>query len=157
VRGQRWFECEGGKKDDHQYGWPGTRWAAFLGGCIGQWAIIFPHEPTSGFKPRREWTTEDVTEQLRQGRKHPCWTTLNNVAQPYRAQGAHEKALQYYEEAHDVVREKLGDWHPSVTTTLNNIALIYKGQGAFEKMLHYYEEALEIWGGMPLKSGERCP
>jgi len=47
-------------------------------------------------------------------------------------QGENEKALQYYEEALDISREKLGDRHRSVATTLNNIAGVDRAQVALQ-------------------------
>jgi len=69
----------------------------------------------------------------------------DNIAEVYRAQGAYEKALQYYEEALDIRREKLGDRHPSVATTLNNIGWVHRNREDYSTALRFFREAHEIW------------
>jgi len=59
-------------------------------------------------------------------------------------QGAYEKALQYYEEALGIRREKLGDRHLEVATTLNNIGWVHWNREDFRTALRFFHEAHNI-------------
>ena len=44
----------------------------------------------------------------------------------------------------EIVREQLGDRHPSVATSLNNLAVLYETQGRYGEAEPLYQQALEI-------------
>jgi len=97
----------------------------------------------------RTWLTEITHAAVEKSKRSGGRSTkhaLTCVCAGYfiKAQGAYEKALQYFEEALNIYRGNLGDRHPYVASTLNNIAGVYDNQGAYEKALQYYEEALDI-------------
>ncbi len=64
------------------------------------------------------------------GPNHPkVATTLNNLAELYRAQGQYSAAEPLYKQALAIWEKALGPNHPDVARTLNNLAVIYKKTG----------------------------
>ena len=61
------------------------------------------------------------------GPNHPnVATSLNNLAELFRAQGQYAAAEPLYQRALAIVEKALGPDHPSVATSLNNLALLYE-------------------------------
>jgi len=78
-------------------------------------------------------------------KEHPfVATSLNNLAELYRVQGAYEQALPLSERALAIWEKIFGKEHPSVATSLNNLALLYEAQGAYEQALLLFERTLAI-------------
>ncbi len=64
------------------------------------------------------------------GADHPnVATSLNNLAELYRAQGRHAEAEPLVCRALAIFEQALGADHPLVATNLNNLALLYQAQG----------------------------
>ncbi len=57
-------------------------------------------------------------------------TSLNNLAELYRAQGNYTEAEPLYKRSLAIIEKVLGPEHPNVATSLNNLALLYDTQGA---------------------------
>ena len=67
------------------------------------------------------------------GDDHPnTLTTMNNLAETYRAQGKTEAAAMLHEEVLQKSRRILGDDHPDTLTTMSNLAETYQAQGKSE-------------------------
>lgn len=61
------------------------------------------------------------------GPNHPHVTTsLNNLAELYRAQGQYAAAEPLYKRALAINEKALGSKHPDVATSLNNLAALYR-------------------------------
>jgi len=71
-------------------------------------------------------------------------TTLNNLAELYRAKGDYDAALPRYECALVIVKKVFGPEHPHVAATLNNLAGLYQNKGDYDAALPRYERALAI-------------
>ncbi|RRR75209.1 MAG: tetratricopeptide repeat-containing protein, partial [Candidatus Viridilinea halotolerans] len=79
------------------------------------------------------------------GAEHPqTATSLNNLAELYRAQGNYGAALPLYERALAISEQVLGAEHPATATSLNNLAGLYRAQGNYGAALPLYERALAI-------------
>ena len=66
------------------------------------------------------------------GANHPnVATSLNNLAELYRAQGRYADAEPLYKRALAIQEKALESNHPYVATSLNNLALLYKTQGRY--------------------------
>jgi tetratricopeptide (TPR) repeat protein/nucleoside phosphorylase len=79
------------------------------------------------------------------GKDHPLTaTSLNNLADLYRATGQYEQALPLSQRALEIWERVLGTDHPSTATSLNNLAALYDSTGQYEQALPLYERALEI-------------
>ncbi|CAF0797166.1 unnamed protein product [Adineta steineri] len=59
-------------------------------------------------------------------------------------QGAHEKAIWYYEQGLEIKQKALPSNHLSLATSFNNIGLVYDNMGEYSKALSFYEKALAI-------------
>ncbi|MDA0265876.1 MAG: tetratricopeptide repeat protein, partial [Cyanobacteria bacterium] len=90
-------------------------------------------------------------EQL--GDRHPfVATSLNNLAELYRAQGRYGEAEPRHLEALAIRRQQLGDGqgpvgdhrHPDVAQSLNNLAELYHDQGRYGEAEPLYLESLAI-------------
>ena len=71
-------------------------------------------------------------------------TILNNLGMAWKAKGAYDKAIDYYERALELGRKVLGREHPKVATYLNNLGTAWDSKGAYYKAIGYYKQALEI-------------
>jgi tetratricopeptide (TPR) repeat protein len=71
-------------------------------------------------------------------------TSLNNLAELYRAQGLYAKAEPRLQQSRARMKKALGPEHPDVATSLNNLALLYDAQGLYAKAEPLYQEALAI-------------
>jgi Tfp pilus assembly protein PilF len=77
------------------------------------------------------------------GPEHPdTLTSLNNLANAYRATGQLPKALPLYEQALAKGKEKLGPDHPDTVTIMNNLAGVYLRAGQRDKALPLLEQTL---------------
>ena len=79
------------------------------------------------------------------GADHPdTASSLNNLAELYRAQGRYEDAEPLYDQALSIRRRVLGADHPSTARSLNNLAGLYYVQGRYSEAVPLYKEAVEI-------------
>ncbi len=79
------------------------------------------------------------------GPEHPeTGTSLNNLAELYRAMGAYEKALPLFARALAISEKTQGPEHPETGISLNNLALLHGAMGAYEKALPLYTRALAL-------------
>ncbi|WP_141508825.1 tetratricopeptide repeat protein, partial [Candidatus Chloroploca asiatica] len=86
----------------------------------------------------------DIRERVL-GPEHPATaTSLNNLAELYRAQGQYAAARPLYERALDIRERVLGPEHPDTATSLNNLAELYRAQGQYAAARPLYERALDI-------------
>ena len=75
------------------------------------------------------------------GEHDPCLaTSLNNLAEFYRAQGRYTEAEPLYQRARAITEKPFGPEHPNVTPTLNNLAELYRAQGRNEDAEHLLRE-----------------
>ncbi len=72
-------------------------------------------------------------------------TSLNNLAELYRAQGRYAQAGPRYRRALAIREKALGPEHPQVATSLNNLAELYRVQGKYAQAEPLYQRALAIW------------
>ena len=81
------------------------------------------------------------------GPDHPSvGTTLNNLAELYRAQGRYSDAEPLYKRCITIVEKALGPDHPDVGTTLNNLAALYEALGRGPEAAVLAKRALKIPG-----------
>ncbi len=86
----------------------------------------------------------EITERVL-GTYHPLTaTSLNNLAELYRATDQYEQALPLYKQALKIHERVLGTDHPSTATSLNNLAALYDATRQYEQALSLYQQALEI-------------
>ena len=79
------------------------------------------------------------------GPDHPdVATTLNNLAELYRAQGQSAEALLLSRRALKIREQALGPDHPDVAQSMNNLAELYRAQGQYEQALPLFQRALAI-------------
>ena len=79
------------------------------------------------------------------GEEHPDYaTSLNNLAELYRAMGAYDRAEPLYRQALEIRKKALGEGHPDYATSLNNLAGLYRAMGAYDRAEPLYRQALEI-------------
>ena len=75
-------------------------------------------------------------------------TTLNNLALLQKAKNEFPQALEKYEEALKIYRERAKEnsrtYLPYVATTLNNLAVLHSAKNEFPQALEKHEEALKI-------------
>ena len=71
-------------------------------------------------------------------------TTLNNLAEFYRAQGKYVEAEPLHERALAIREKALGPEHPDVAQSLNNLALLYQAQGKYAEAEPLHKRALAI-------------
>ncbi|MCV3215450.1 tetratricopeptide repeat protein [Plectonema radiosum NIES-515] len=80
------------------------------------------------------------------GKEHPdVATTLNNLAELYKAQGRYQKAEPLHLRSLAIYEKMLGKEHPLVATSLNNLAELYKARGRYEKAEPLYLRSLAIY------------
>ena len=80
------------------------------------------------------------------GVAHPDFaTSLNNLAELYRAMGRHAEAEPLYQQALEVRRTALGEVHPDFATSLNNLGGLYAAVGRHAEAEPLYQQALEIY------------
>ena len=72
-------------------------------------------------------------------------TSLNNLAELYRAQGWSADAEPLYQRALAIDEKALGSDHPDVATDLNNLAALYQAQGRYAEAAPLHQRALAIW------------
>ena len=77
------------------------------------------------------------------GAGHPdTLTTLNNLADAYRAAGKGAEAIAVFEQVHDICVKHLGTDHPRTLTALKNLADAYLADGQTPKAIALYEQ---VW------------
>ena len=74
----------------------------------------------------------------------PTPPDLNNLAGLLQATGRYEKAEPLYRQALEIVRETLGERHPTYAAGLNNLAGLLRTTGRSEEAEPLYRQALEI-------------
>jgi tetratricopeptide (TPR) repeat protein len=85
-----------------------------------------------------------ITEQVL-GSDHPnTVSSLNNLAESYRAMKAYGQALPLYERALGIRERVLGKNHPDTAVSLGNLAKLYLEQGAYKQALPLLKRALSI-------------
>ncbi|MBI4746971.1 MAG: CHAT domain-containing protein [Acidobacteria bacterium] len=79
------------------------------------------------------------------GRDHRLLaTSLNTLANFYRAKAEFQKAETLYQRALAIQEKSFGPAHPDVATSLHNLALVYQATGDFQKADSHYQRALAI-------------
>jgi len=79
------------------------------------------------------------------GPAHPhVATSLNILAELYRATGQYAKAEPLYQRSLAIREQALGPAHPDVATSLNNLALLYDDTGQYAKAEPLYQRSLAI-------------
>ncbi len=79
------------------------------------------------------------------GPDHPSLaTSLNNLANLYRAQGRYEEAEPLYQRDMAITEKALGPDHPELATSLNNLANLYSDQGRYEEAEPLYQRSVAI-------------
>ena len=71
-------------------------------------------------------------------------TSLNNLAELYRATGRYAQAEPLYERAIAIGEKALGPEHPDLATRLNNLAGLYRDTGRYAQAEPLYERAIAI-------------
>ena len=71
-------------------------------------------------------------------------TSLNNLAELYRAQSRDAEAGPLYRRSIAIFEKALGLEHPSVGTSLNNLAELYRDQGRYDEAEPLYKRSLAI-------------
>jgi tetratricopeptide (TPR) repeat protein len=80
------------------------------------------------------------------GPDHPdVATSLNNLAELYRAQGRYSEAEPLYQRALAIYEAVLGAEHPNVAASFNNLAELYRAQGRYSEAEPLYQRALALW------------
>ncbi|MGJ3251913.1 MAG: tetratricopeptide repeat protein [Elainellaceae cyanobacterium] len=72
-------------------------------------------------------------------------TSLNNLAELYRAQGNYAAAEPLYQRSLSIVETALGDTHPYFALSLNNLASVYRAQGNYAAAEPLYRRSLSIY------------
>ena len=62
----------------------------------------------------------------------------------YKGQVLYQESESWCEQCLAIVKERLGEDHPSVATSLNNLAEIYRLQGRYDEAEHLYLQTLEL-------------
>ena len=70
--------------------------------------------------------------------------SLNNLAQPLRAQGKYAQAKPLYKRALAIREKALGPDHPDVAESLNNLAELYRAQAQHARAEPLHKRALAI-------------
>ena len=79
------------------------------------------------------------------GVDHPnTASSLNNLANLYRAQGRYSKAEPLYAKALSTRRREFGTDHPDTADSLNNLAGLYLDQGRLVEAASLSKQAVEI-------------
>ena len=71
-------------------------------------------------------------------------TTLNNIAELYRAEGKYKEAAPLQQRSLAIVEKTLGPDHPDVGRDSNNLALLYESQGDYTEAEPLYKRSLAI-------------
>ncbi len=71
-------------------------------------------------------------------------TSMNNLAELYKAQGHYEKSEPLFIESLDLRKKILGKQHPDTLVSMYNLALLYKAQGHYEKAEPLFIESLTL-------------
>ena len=71
-------------------------------------------------------------------------TSLNNLAELYRAQGRYAEAEPLHQRALAIREKALGPEHPAVGVSLSNLAALYSGQGKYADAEPLYKRSLAI-------------
>jgi CHAT domain-containing protein/tetratricopeptide (TPR) repeat protein len=79
------------------------------------------------------------------GPEHPdTASTLNNVAELYRAAGDFAKAEPLHKRSLAIREKVLGPEHPDTATSLNNLAILYRAMGDYARAESLYGRALGV-------------
>jgi tetratricopeptide (TPR) repeat protein len=79
------------------------------------------------------------------GPDHPnVASSLNNLAELYRAEGKHAEAEPLYKRSLAIDERAYGPDHPDVATDLNNLALLYRAQGKYADAEPLFQRSLAI-------------
>jgi len=79
------------------------------------------------------------------GQNHPdVATSLNNLAELYRAKADYDKAEPLYKRALAINEKAFGPDHPNVAPILNNLAELYNAKADYDKAEPLYKRALAI-------------
>lgn len=73
------------------------------------------------------------------GKKEGEAAALNNIAGIYRQKGDYDKALEYYRQALDLIKDD-----KEKATAYNNIASVYLDKGDYSKAIEYFQKAIEL-------------
>ncbi|MGO9485859.1 MAG: tetratricopeptide repeat protein, partial [Rhodomicrobium sp.] len=78
------------------------------------------------------------------GKDHPdTLTSVNNLAELYRAQGHYQEAEPLYTRALEAREWALGKEHPDTLSSVNNLAFLFQAQGRYREAEPLYKRALE--------------
>jgi tetratricopeptide (TPR) repeat protein len=76
---------------------------------------------------------------------HPrIGTSLNNLAELYRAQGLYSQAEPLCQRALAIDEQRLGADHPDTAISINNLAVLYRAKGLYRQAEPLYHRALAI-------------
>lgn len=79
------------------------------------------------------------------GPRHPdVASSIDDLAELYRAQGARARAEPLFQQALKLREALLGPGHPDVAATLNNLAFLYYEQGAYARAEPSLTRALQL-------------
>ncbi len=82
------------------------------------------------------------------GKDHPdVATSLNNLAELYRAQGKYAEAEPMYRRALEIFEKSIGENHPNVATVLENLAILLRQTNREAEAQEMEERARGIRGG----------
>ncbi|MGB3517845.1 MAG: CHAT domain-containing protein [Elainellaceae cyanobacterium] len=87
----------------------------------------------------------DIRETALGGNHPDVASTLNNLAELYRAQGNYAAAEPLHQRSLDIKEAALGNNHPSVAASLNNLAELYRAQGNYGAAEPLYQRSRAIW------------
>ena len=80
------------------------------------------------------------------GEDHPDYaTSLNNLAELYRAMGDYAKAEPLYRQALEIRKRALGEEHPDYATSRKGLAGLHELMGDYAKAEPHYRKATEIY------------
>ena len=69
-------------------------------------------------------------------------TSLNNLAELYRAQGKYTEAEPLHQRSLAILEKALGPEHPNVGGSLNNLAELFRTQGKYAEAEPLYQRSL---------------
>jgi tetratricopeptide (TPR) repeat protein len=95
------------------------------------------------FNRAEELYTVLLEQTSDEGDKASYYHQLGHVKED---QGDYEKAIEYYEKAHEIKKKTLPSDHPTLATFYSSIAAVYQQMGEYSKAAPFYEKALEIFG-----------
>ena len=100
------------------------------------------------------WLNDALT-QTRAANDHKNeGATLNNLGLVYDDLGQKDKALDYYAQALDILRDAEHGDRAGEGVTLNNLGGVYRALGQPDKALDYYAQALDILRAVGDRAGE---